>query len=342
MTNIIRECRILIAVILATCFFPILGRSQGKIDGLFYADYYYVFRQHRESIRDQHGFWIRRLYFTYSNDITEKIKMRFRLEMASPGDFISADKLVPNVKDIYLSYAIGNNTLMFGIIPDPIWDNLEDFWGYRPVEKTPLDLYNWGSSRDFGISLKGDLNSKKTVSYWIMYGNGASTKGETDKGKKGYGLLRFKPVKGLLVDIYGDYEHQKDNKIYSVYQGYAGYENSWGKICVQYARRLFRQNNVKNHWTLFSTFIVMKIAKAVNMTVRYDKMLDLIPGGEQIPYIPFSNLAPSNFLLGAISWEVVKNVSFIPNIKYVFYDTPSSGEKPSKDIYLNLTVFFKY
>jgi hypothetical protein len=43
-----------------------------------------------------------------------------------------------------------------------------------------------------------------------------------------------------------------------------------------------------------------------------------------------------------LSWEAEKNIWFIPNIKYVFYEQPESGVKPSDDLYLNITVFFKF
>jgi len=318
------------------------GQSQGKIDGEMFFDYYAILKHHTQDLEGRHGFWVRRIYFTYSHDLSTNFKMRFRLEMASPGDFSSSDKLVPLVKDAYLSYEIESYTIMFGIIATPTWTDLENFWGYRCVEKTPLDLQGFGSSRDLGITLKGSFTSSKTVDYWIMYGDGASIHREPDNGKKGYALIRIKPMRGLFFDLYGDYEHQKDNKIYSVYQGFIGYEWPWGRLGVQCARRIFRQNDDRKDWTVFSAFSVAKWGSAIELVLRYDKMFDANPKGGNIPYIPFSDIAPSNLLIGAFNWKVQKNIWLIPNIKYVFYDTPPGREKPSEDVYLNLTVFFRY
>ena len=321
---------------------PNTVQSEGKISGVMFFDYYSVLKNHRPSLEGRHGFWARRIYLTYDSDLTERFKMRLRLEMTSPGDFVSNDKLVPAVKDAYLSYGTGNHTAMFGIIATPTWSHLEGFWGYRAVARTPLDLQGWGSSRDFGIGLRGDLNAGKTVSYWIMYGNGASNRGETNKGKKVYGQIAIKPVVDVFVDINGEYEHRQDNIAYSVCQAVAGIEKVWGRAGVQLARRCLSQNGEKMQWTLISVFSALKIAKTVETAVRFDKMFDANPDGERISYTPFSALAPSNLLIGLVSWQAVQNVWLIPNIKYVFYDTPSFGEKPSDDLYGNLTLFFRY
>ena len=46
--------------------------------------------------------------------------------------------------------------------------------------------------------------------------------------------------------------------------------------------------------------------------------------------------------IAAVSYEVAKNVWFIPNVKYAFYDKPDEGDKPENDMYANMTVWFKF
>lgn len=277
--------------------------------------------------------------------------MRLRFEMNSPGDFTSNNKLPPFVKDAYLSYKTGGHELTFGIIPTPTKVTIEKIWGYRCVEKTPVELQRLLSSRDFGISLKGHLDSRNTVSYWVMFGNGASTKGETDKGKKFYSQLGFKPADGFYLEAYGDYETQKENRTYYLYQGFASYETSWGRFGVLYARRHLKQeiegtDDKQNDYDIFSAFAVMKATESVDIITRYDRMFGSgfkeNHEGHKISYISFADNNISNLLIGGISWQAAKNVWLIPNIKYVFYDKPDEGEKPSEDIYVNMTVFFKF
>ena len=76
--------------------------------------------------------------------------------------------------------------------------------------------------------------------------------------------------------------------------------------------------------------------------MRYDKMFDANPQAANTPYIRFSPDAPSNLMIGALSWQAAKNVWIIPNIKYVFYSIPDEGVNPGDDLYLNMTLWFKF
>ncbi len=318
------------------------GFSQGTIKGLMFSDYFYAVNHHDKTIQGNHGFWFRRIYLTYNNDLSEKIKMRLRLEMKSAGDFISKSKLTPIVKDAYLSYSMRRHNFKFGIIPTPTEMNIVDYWGYRAVEKTPFDLHKFSPTRDFGFSLSGTLDQKEKISYLIMYGNGASVGSETNRGKKLYGQIGFKPNPNLYIEAYGDYEKQDNNKTYHLYQIFMGYKSSWGRVAIQFARRFLKQGPISEDWPLLSIFGVIKVLESVEFLTRYDRMFSPNPSGAKISYIPFSNDSSSHFVIGGLSWEAEKNIWFIPNVKYVFYEQPESGVKPSDDLYLNITVFFKF
>ena len=346
-----KKWSIVLVIALAIGLLQGLAHSAGEFKGYMFSDYYYVVNHHNADIENRHGFWFRRIYFTYNNGLTETIKMRLRVEFNSPGDFTSSDKLSPVVKDAYLSAKVGGQDLMFGIISTPTWGNVEKIWGYRSLEKTPLDLQKLGSSRDFAVGLKGNLDAGKSVSYMVMFGNGASNKGETNKGKKIYGQLGFKPVKGLYVEAYGDYEIQTDKKTYYVYQGFAAYQGKWGRIGAMFARRHFKQeiagaDDVENDYDIISAFAVVKASNSVDIIARFDRNFgngfETNYGGHKISYIPFADNAVSNLVIGGISWEVAKNVWLIPNVKYVFYDEPDVGAKLADNVYANMTVFFKF
>ncbi len=338
-------------IALAIALLPGIAQSAGSIDGYMFGEYYYVLNHNDSDIENRQGFWFRRIYFTYNNGLAENIKMRLRLEFNSPGDFTSSSTLTPAVKDAYLSYKTGGQEVKFGIISTPTFDLIEGFWGYRSLEKTPLDLQKMASSRDFGIGLKGNIDAGKKVSYNLMFGNGASNKGETDAGKKFYASLAFKPVNSLIIEVYGDYESQKDDKTYYVYQGFVGYRDSWGRIGAMYARRHFKQeiagaSDMTNDYDMISAFAVVKASEKVDIIARYDRNFgdgfEQNYSGHSISYIPFADNAVSDLIIGAISWQASKNVWLIPNVKYVFYDEPDLGVKPSEDIYANMTVYFKF
>lgn len=342
----------MLVIALAIGLLPSLAQSQ--IKGYMFGEYYSVLKHHDANIDGKHGFWFRRIYFTYNGQLTEKIKMRLRLEMNSPGDFTSSSTLTAYVKDAYLSAKLGSHDLMFGIVSTPTFGfNLENHWGYRHLEKTPLDLYKMASSRDFGIGMKGNLDKKKMVSYFLFFGNGASNKGETDSNKKYYGALAFKPVEGLIIEVYGDYEPKPNNRTYFTYQGFAGYGGEWGRIGIQYARRHYNEQvavpgpDIDRDYDVFSGFAIIKAGSSVELVARYDKAFgtgfEQNFNGSGISYVPFADDNPFNLVIGGISWEVAKNFWLIPNVKYVFYDEPEAPAiKPDDSVYVNLSFFFKF
>ncbi len=352
MSKLSRLLAVATAVGLVSSFlFAEFKPSSGEIKGYMINEYYSVLSHHDEEIEGRHGFWFRRIYFTYNNKLTDNIKMRLRFEMNSPGDFVSSTTLNALVKDAYLNFKLSGQDVKVGIISPPTFDNIERVWGYRILEKTPLDLYRLRSSRDFGIALKGNLNSQKTISYEAMFGNGSSNKAEIDKGKIFYGQLGFKPLEGLYLEAYGDYETKSDNKTYYVYQGFISYTGSWGRVGIQYSKKHFKQEiegdeDMEYDYKIFSAFAVIKAADDLELIVRYDRAFgdgfENSFQGSKISYIPFADNAVSNLFIGAVSWNATKNVWLIPNIKYVFYGEPDEGDKPSEDIYANLTLWFKF
>lgn len=321
-------------------------QAQGKFDGYMINEYYSVLSHHNEDFKGNHGFWFRRIYLTYNTDITDGIKMRLRYEMNSPGDFRTSSSLNPLVKDAYLSFKLGAQSMKVGIQSPPTFDTIEGIWGYRALEKTPLDLLKLRSSRDFGISMKGNLDPAKKATYIIMYGNGSSNKAETNQGKVFYGFLSFQLTDGLYAEVYGDYESQPDDKNYYVYQGFASYSGEWGRFGLQLSNKHYSHNDTSLDYTVLSVFTVIKAGEKTDIIARYDRNFG--DGfkesfkGSGISYVPFANNVESNFGIAALSFQIWRNIKIIPNLKYTFYNDSDKGEKPESDIYANLTLYYQF
>ncbi|MFQ6070812.1 MAG: hypothetical protein ACE5LC_09870 [Candidatus Aminicenantales bacterium] len=350
-----KACHLLLFFMIIGIFWSSIYSAELSFKGYMFGEYYFVLSHHSGEInaggiRGRHGFWFRRIYFTTDAKFSDKIKGRLRLEFNSPGKFPfdSSDKLVPFVKDAYISFSCFGQEIVFGIFSTPTWGRIENIWGYRSLEKTPLDLMKMGSSRDFGIGLKGNLDKGKTLSYKLMLGNGASTKGETNKHKKIYGSLAWNPLQGMTLEVYADYESLPNNKNYCVLQAFGSYADNWGRIGAMWARRHLDEADTGYDYDLISAFSVLKAAKELEIIARFDRMFGngfrSKFNGSGVSYVPFADNpgAPFNLIIGAVSWNVAKDVWLIPNIKYVIYDHPEGGEKPGEDIYANLTVFFKF
>ncbi|MDZ7264019.1 MAG: hypothetical protein ONB16_05500 [candidate division KSB1 bacterium] len=189
--------------------FVLSAQIESKIDGLVYADYYYQFKNSIAAEQDRNAFQFRRIYFTFENNITQNIKVRFRLE-SEHASYGSATKVNPFVKHAYLEWTnlIPQHRIYFGLAETNAFKNSEEYWGYRSIEKTIMDLQKICSSADMGVAIRGDLFNN-TVHHWLTIFNGPGCgSSELDRFKKiGYAFW-ITPMRGLILEGYYDFESQ--------------------------------------------------------------------------------------------------------------------------------------
>jgi hypothetical protein len=332
---------LMLVVILFAAVFPAKA-GNGKISGCMFGDYYYISSNHNEHLEGRNGFWLRRVYLTYDQELSDTFSARLRLEMAHPdGLGKSADKAVPFIKDAYLSWKTGNHQVLLGISSTPTWSVVEKTWGYRSVEKTPQDLQKFGNPRDFGIAMKGKLDSAGKFKYHLMLGNGNSNKSENDKGKKVMLSVGFYPTKSVIVEIYGDWVDKPGDTDWTTLQAFVAYKAKKMRLGFQYAHQT-RKGDTDLKLNVGSVFGVFQLSKKVSFLARVDRMFDPNPSGETISYIPFSSEAKSTFIVGGLDFKVHKQVSIMPNIEVIIYHNPGSGDKPTTDVIPRLTFYFKF
>lgn len=246
-----------VSALAAVCLYAAVGvhaQTVSKIKGVFFGDYYYNARHHVAEQKDLNAFSIRRIYFTFENNLTKDIKTRFRLE-SSHGDFGEKAKINPFVKHAYLEWSnlIPNHKLYLGIAETNAFKNAENLWGYRSIEKTIMDLNKISSSADMGVALKGDLSDK--MHHWLTVMNGPGySSAEKDRFKKvGYALW-LTPVEGLILEGYADYEKQdphSDNYLVKdlfVSKGYYTMKGLVGLSGMSYSigLEIFQQTRLKS------------------------------------------------------------------------------------------------
>ena len=124
------------------------------------------------------------------------------------GSTTSAGKVSMFVKDAYLMWknVFSGSNLIFGVQPTPAFDVSETAWGYRSLEKTIMDLRGIVPSRDLGVSLKGKITGDGMINYWAMFADGSGNTVETDKYKRYYAHIQFKPTANLQATLYVDYK----------------------------------------------------------------------------------------------------------------------------------------
>ena len=337
--------RIMKAILVLMLMAPFTSEAQnGKFSGYMFGDYYWFAANHNSDVEGNNGVWFRRVYFTYDKKLGEAFSTRLRLEMANP-DGISKDagKAVPFIKDAYLKWKKGHTQVIMGISPTPTWGVIEKIWGYRSVEKTPLDLQKFGSSRDFGIAVKGNLDPEGKVKYHLMLANGNSNKSENNKGKKAMLALAFYPSKHLVLEGYVDWNDNPGATDWLTLQGFAGYKSDKTRFGLHFTRQVRKVAAGEDlNLNLGSVFLVTRVSPKTSLFARVDRMFDANPKGNKISYIPFAATAKSTFFVGGLDVSPVKNVHLMPNVELVIYDGADGGDNPKTDILPRFTFYYKF
>jgi hypothetical protein len=295
--------------------------QETSISGLMFGDYFGVLKHHDEDVEGANGFWTRRLYLTFDTKYNDTWDFRARFEAATPGDFTTAGTIDPFLKDLWVRWRNGNQRIVVGLSSSPTWNLLEGQWGYRDVEKTPLDLFKMGSSRDFGIAFQGSLDEGRKVRYHVMFGNGSSTKAETNKGKKVMGALQFYPSSNLILEVYGDREDRADDKDRTTFTATAVIRGERGRVGFLAARQV-RMAPLEDDLNVdvFSVFGVLNATEKINLLARWDRMASPIPDGAKVSYFRMDPTSEGNFFLAGVDIELDERVHLIPNMGVVSYD----------------------
>jgi hypothetical protein len=313
-----------------------------KVSGLLFGDAYAVFAHHDPAVDDQTGFWIRRGYLTFDAQVADEWSARLRFEINSPGDFETNSKLDPFVKDAYLAWKHDGHELYLGLASAPTFDFVEGFWGQRPIEKTPLDLYRIGNSRDLGVAYKGAAYDGR-VFYHAMLGNGSGDGSETNKGKKVMAGLGFRPTDQWVAQVYADYEDRPGATNRTTLQAFTGWKGSRSRYGLQYAvqeREVEAGPDVEV--AVASAFGVWQLTSKGALVARYDRNFDGYADAEKIPYLRIPN--DMRFDLAILAWEqrLQPKISLIPNVEYVMYRDTGGIEAPGDDLYGRLTLYFEF
>jgi len=316
-----------------------------KISGLVYGDYYYVAANHRDELDGQNGFWLRRIYFTYEHTLSKAFAMRIRLEVNSKGDFKSTGVDTPYLKDAWLKWTRGSHALVFGMAPTPQIDFVDSFQGYRSIEKPPIDLYRWDSSRDLGLVLQGRLGKAQRTSYALQLGNGSGTGSEVDQSKSVRAQLAHRFAGGLVLEGYADWQDRPDGRDVSTLEAFVGWQEPKWRASLQYGQQKRREAGAGGlglDLEFLSAFATVRLTPKLALVGRIDRSLDPIPNGETIDYMPFSGTARALFGYAGVDVTLAKTVHLIPNLEWTTYGQGTDGTTPASDLVPRVTLFFSW
>jgi hypothetical protein len=319
------------------------AKDPGQLSGYAFGDFYSVSQHHTSSIKGMNGFWFRRIYLTYDKKMDAGFAARLRLEASSPGDFVSTSTMQPFVKDMYLQYSSGNQKVFLGLIPTPTWEGFETAVGYRPIEKTPLDLYKMGEARDQGISIRGPLDKEKKTSYWLMIGNGSGTKGKTEKGNTIYFQLAHKLSKELTIEGYVDRWDKTGHTDWRTLQANLVYSGPTSRLGLLFADQ--RRQNATGPDTklqVMSLYADTKASANARPFFRVDFVNNPVPGADKISYLALSKDAKPTFYMAGVEYKLSEDVKIIPNIEYVTYRDSTTSSTPKNNVFFRVTFYYAF
>lgn len=340
--------------------------NKGRISGYMFGDYFY--NMSRDSSisslsnvvnggnKDLNGFQLRRVYFSYDYDISEKFVTRFRLE-ADQAANTSNNKIGVFVKDAYLTWKniFDGSDLTFGIQPPPAYEVSEAVWGNRFLEKTIMDVRGIVSSRDIAISLKGKFDSEGMFKYWVMIGNGSGNSPESDKYKRFYVHVQYTPFKQFTATLYADLKARpnindpastanppatvaNNDLTYALFFGYK--EKDAYTLGVEGFLNPRQNGMVKNN------SLKSKTGMGISAFGSYNFSKDLAVVGRYDLYDPNTDSDVKgdsrNWFIFSLNYKPDAKVTISPNVVIEIYESIPNGRSIDASITPRITFFYSF
>jgi hypothetical protein len=317
--------------------------------GLVFGDYFYFGEHHDPDWQGEHGLWLRRIYLTADYAFTPAISTRVRLEMNSNGQ-LGDERLTPYVKDAYVRWTFWRRqAVTVGIQPTLSFNYVESAWGLRHIEKTPLDLYQWDSSRDTGITVGGRLGDAVPLTWALQYGNDQGSDADPDTYQAVRASARVGPSEGLTVEGVFARLGRSPEARRTTGQVFAGYAASRGRAGFQYAfqtRRPGAGSGLPDRdLSIYSGFgVVHVMPQRLSLFARVDRHDGPCPDGADIDYLPISPDAPFTLTLAGVEYFLHPSVRFSPNVEWVRYSAPSDpgAPRPGNDVVWRATFYWAW
>lgn len=263
--------------------------STGKISGVTYFDYFVDADHYSE-------FEIHRSYFTYTTEVSKAVHFKFQLDVGRPKNNEANQQLVVYLKNTKVDWNSSFGKLTFGLQGMNVFNVQEKTWGYRFIEKSPMDLNKWASSADLGIGYSKTFNLFHT-SLLITNGSGYK-KPESDKYKKISGQLvlgdkKLNKSKGFNIGSVFVYEQTNvdPNTVVSVFGGYA---NSRIRLGTEWDQ-LKNNNGAEQILSIYGNY---RVKEKIDLFTRLDRVDE------------------KQYFIAGVNYLLEKGLMIAPNVRY--------------------------
>lgn len=171
---------------------------KGKVNGRIFFNYHYDMSDNAEQ---ESSFEIQRAYLGYDCKITDNLHASIILDV---GENEAGSDYTTYLKRAQLEWqATPVASFSVGMISTAHFKEQERFWGYRYIEKSFNDKYDFGASADVGVKAHFKLSDSFSAKAFIINGEGYKRRQDED-GKHKYGASLIFEKGGFMAKAYGD------------------------------------------------------------------------------------------------------------------------------------------
>lgn len=285
-----------------------------------------------ETNNNSYKFELNRAYIGYKYTINENFSGNFCLDIDNPKNGSSLEHSA-FVKYAALVYNKEKLNLAVGMIGLEHIKAQEDFWGYRYIYKSYLDLYKFSHTADIGATLKYQFTDFLKFDATIRNGEGYKKRASDNTLRAGSGLS-IEPSKNLLVRIYYDiYEKGETQQTFS---GFIGFKmNEKFRFGVEYNYLINDSWNADYDKWGYSLYTTYSLNEKLEIFARYDELASNILSGETESW-NFNNNGKA--IIGGIQYSPIKEVK--TSLNYQSWISENSSINQTNSIYLNLEYKF--
>ena len=287
-----------------------IGISQNSnLSGLGFYDYTYDLT---ENASNNDGFALNRVYFTYKNIISDDLSIKFQTDVGEVG---SDERLTVYLKKAQVDWKSPVGKITLGMQGMNMFNVTEKNWGFRFIEKSPMDKHKFSSSADMGIGYSGKVNK---ISYSLLVTNGAGyKKQENDKFKKisfhgVYGQPKLVKEDGYNIGIaysMEPYEDDSENSFNKTAMSlFAGYAANKLRIGGEYDIQTDSNSEIsKQIMALYLSYKVMDNLEGLVYVDMYDPNIESDKNGE-------------TYIIAGLNYYATKGLIVTPNIRLTSFE----------------------
>ncbi len=269
-----------------------------------------VFSNARTSFADgesKSAFELTRAYLGYEHFFSENFSGTVIYDVGNPG--VGKMQLTAYVKNAFLNYKNSNLSVDFGIIPSTQFKVQENFWGYRYLEESYQDLYDFHSSADLGASVTYKFGEVLSADIALYNGEGYKKLQSDEYMKAAFGAT-ITPVKELVIRGMADFMGKDSAQ--NTYAGFIGYKVKKFSLGAEYNYQTNHSMLNGNDYfgpSFYATFVA---SKKVKIFARYDDLQSKTPSGKTENW----NLAnDGNLFMAGVEFAPVSGIKFTPNYR---------------------------